>query len=66
MSWDMFKTTPPTVQVRLESSPPGADATTSLGPGCKTPCSVSAPAPDAAFTVAFALPKYQPASVPVT
>ncbi|QQN67285.1 hypothetical protein JIR23_14385 [Bradyrhizobium diazoefficiens] len=65
MSWDMFKSTPPTAQVRLESNPPGADASTSLGPGCKTPCSVSVPAPDAPFTVAFALPKYQPISVPV-
>ncbi|MBP1093676.1 hypothetical protein [Bradyrhizobium diazoefficiens] len=65
MSWGMFKSAPPTVQVRLESNPPGADASTSLGPGCKTPCSVSVPAPDAPFTVAFALPKYQPASVPV-
>ncbi|MBC9876643.1 hypothetical protein G8O24_04665 [Bradyrhizobium sp. INPA01-394B] len=65
MSWDMFKSAPPTVQVRLESNPPGADATTSVGGGCKTPCSVSVPAPDAPFTVAFALPKYQPASVPV-
>lgn len=65
MSWDMFKSAPPPLQVRLESNPPGADATTSLGPGCKTPCSVSVPAPDAPFTVAFALPKHQPASVPV-
>ncbi|QQO21259.1 hypothetical protein JJB98_15630 [Bradyrhizobium diazoefficiens] len=65
MSWDMFKSAPPAVQVRLESNPPGADATTSLGPGCKTPCSVSVPAPDAPFTVAFALAKYQPASIPV-
>lgn len=65
MSWDMFKSAPPAIQVRLESNPQGADATTSLGPGCKTPCSVSVPAPDAPFTVAFALPKYQPASVPV-
>ncbi|UPJ75582.1 hypothetical protein [Bradyrhizobium sp. 187] len=56
-SWDMFKSAPPTVQVRLESNPPGADATTSLGAGCKTPCSVAVPA--------FALPKYQPVSVPV-
>jgi hypothetical protein len=64
-SWDMFKSAPPTVQVRLESNPPGADATTSLGAGCKTPCSVAVPAPDAPFTVAFALPKYQPVSVPV-
>ncbi len=33
-SWDAFKATPPTVQVQLESTPPGADATTSLGPAC--------------------------------
>jgi len=65
MSWDMFKSAPPPLQVRLESNPPGADATTSLGPGCKTPCSVSVPAPDLPFSVAFALPKYQPATVPV-
>ncbi len=65
MSWDMFKSDPPALQVQLDSNPPGADARTSLGPGCKTPCSVSVPAPDAPFTVSFALPKYQPATVPV-
>ena len=65
VSWDMFKSAPPTVQVRLESNPPGADATTSLGQGCKTPCSVSVPAPNAPFTVNYALNKYQPVSVPV-
>ena len=65
MSWDMFKSAPPTVQVQLDSNPPGADAKTSLGPGCKTPCSVSVPAPDAPFTVAFTLPKHQPSTVPV-
>src|ERR1700758_1516972 len=64
-SMDSFKPTPPPVQVQLESNPPGADANTSLGPGCKTPCSVSVPAPDAPFTVSYALNKYQPASVPV-
>jgi hypothetical protein len=61
----MFKSAPPTVQVRLESNPPGADANTSLGPSCKTPCSVSVPAPNAPFTVNYALNKYQPVSVPV-
>ena len=65
MSWDMFKSTPPVVQVQLESSPPGADARTSIGPGCKTPCSVSIPAPDAPFTVSYTLNKFLPASVPV-
>jgi hypothetical protein len=63
---DYFKTTPPNVQVQLESQPSGADAKTSLGPGCKTPCSVSVPAPDTSFTVSYALAKYQPATVTVT
>ena len=64
-SMDSFKPTPPPVQVQLESTPPGADATTSLGPGCKTPCSVAVPAPDAGFTVTFALPRFQPVTIPV-
>ncbi|MDI1265661.1 MAG: hypothetical protein PS018_20640 [bacterium] len=64
-SLDSFKPTPPLVQVQLESTPPGADATTSLGPTCKTPCSLNVPAPDAGFTVTFALPKFIPATVPV-
>jgi hypothetical protein len=62
---DYFKSTPPTIQVQLESNPPGADAKTSLGPGCKTPCSVSVPAPDTGFSVSYTLNKYQPANVPV-
>jgi hypothetical protein len=64
-SLDYFKSTPPTVQVQLESNPPGADARTSLGPGCKTPCSVSVPAPDTGFSVAYTLPKFEPATVQV-
>jgi hypothetical protein len=64
-SLDSFKPTPPPVQVQLESTPPGADATTSLGPGCKTPCSVTVPAPDAGFAVTFTLPRFQSVTVPV-
>ena len=64
-SMDSFKSTPPLVPIQLESTPPGADATTSLGPGCKTPCTVSVPAPDAGFTVTFNLPRFLPATVPV-
>jgi hypothetical protein len=62
---DYFKSTPPAIQVQLESQPPGADAKTSLGPGCKTPCSVQVPAPDTGFSVTFALPRFEPATVPV-
>jgi hypothetical protein len=64
-SLDAFKPTPPTVQVQLESVPPGADARTSLGPGCKTPCSVAVPAPDSGFSVTYTLNKFQPATIPV-
>ena len=65
LSLDSFKPAPLMVKVALESAPPGADATTSLGPACKTPCSVDVPAPDAGFSVTFTLPKFQPATVPV-
>ena len=63
-SMDAFKSTPPPVTVQLESAPQGANAVTSLGPGCKTPCSVSVPAADS-FTVNFTLNKFQPMTIPV-
>lgn len=64
-SWNYFKSTPPTVQVQLESTPPGADARLSIGPGCKTPCSVSVTPPETGFTVTYAMQGLQPATVPV-
>jgi hypothetical protein len=64
-SLDAFKATPPTVQVQLESQPPGADAHTSLGPGCKTPCSVAVTAPDSGFSVTYTMNKFEPATVAV-
>jgi hypothetical protein len=64
-SFDYFKSTPPSIQVQLESTPPGADAKTSIGPGCKTPCSVSIAAPDSGFSVAYALDKFEPQTVQV-
>jgi hypothetical protein len=65
-SMDYFKPAPAIVQVQLESNPPGADARTSLGPGCKTPCSVSLTAPpENGFTVSYTLPKFQPVTIPV-
>src|SRR5712672_676756 len=64
-SFDSLKPAPPTVQVQLESVPSGADAKTSLGPGCKTPCSVAVPAPDSGFSVTYTLNKFQPATIPV-
>ncbi len=64
-SFDSFKEAPPPIQVQLESVPSGAEAQTSLGQGCKTPCTVSVPAPDTGFSVSFTLNKFQPATVPV-
>jgi hypothetical protein len=59
---EMFKSTPPVVTVQLESLPAGAEARTSTGQSCKTPCSVSVSAENN-FTVTFALPKYQSETV---
>jgi hypothetical protein len=64
-SWDAFKSAPPVVQVQLTSTPPGADARTSIGPGCKTPCSVNFTAPEGSdFTVTYMMDKFQSATVP--
>ena len=64
-SMDSLRPTPPAVQVQLESVPSGADAATSVGPGCKTPCSVSVPSPETGFSVTFNMPGFLPATVPV-
>jgi hypothetical protein len=65
-SMDYFKSAPPTMQVQIESNPPGADARTSLGQSCKTPCSVTLAVPESGgFTVSYAMPRFQPATVPV-
>ncbi len=64
-SMDLFKSKPAEVALQLESTPPGAIATTSLGPSCKTPCSVSVAASEN-FTVNYTLSKFQSATVPVT
>lgn len=58
-----FKSEPPTVAVQLDSTPQGADALTSTGQSCKTPCSITVPPGD--FTVTFSMAKFQPATVPV-
>ena len=64
-SLDSFTPAPPTVQVQLDSIPSGADAKTSTGPGCKTPCSVAVPAVNGNFTVTYTLNRFQPVTVPV-
>ena len=64
-SLDAFKPGPPTVQVQLDSTPQGADALTSVGPGCKTPCSVAVTVPDTGFSVTYTLNRFQPVTIPV-
>jgi hypothetical protein len=56
---------PTTMDITLESTPPGADAITSLGPGCKTPCTAAVPSPTDDFSVSFSLNGFQPMTVPV-
>jgi hypothetical protein len=62
-----FKSAPPSIQVQIESTPAGADARTSLGPGCKTPCSVTVTPGDGvtSFLVNYSMAGRQPAGVPV-
>ena len=65
VSFDSLKPSPSPVQVQLESTPPGADARTSLGQSCKTPCSVTLSAPEGGFSVTYAMNKFLPATVQV-
>ena len=53
------------VSLTIESDPPGADAKTSLGPACRTPCMLPVPA-DREFSVSYSLNGYLPQTVAVT
>jgi len=52
------------VSLTIESDPPGADARTSLGHACRTPCMIPVPG-DRAFTVSYSLNGYLPQSIQV-
>lgn len=58
-----FNSGPPTEQVSIESSPPGADARTAAGASCRTPCTLGVPMNDGSITVA--LDGYAPQTIPV-
>jgi hypothetical protein len=68
-SWMQFDTpafmrsAPAATTMQFESEPSGAEARTSLGQSCRTPCSVAVTGTD--FSVSFSLPGYQPQTVPV-
>jgi hypothetical protein len=67
-SWDFMPSMPGlsgnNVSLTIESDPPGADAKTSLGPGCRTPCMIPVPA-DREFSVSYTLNGYLPQTVAV-
>jgi len=63
-SMDFFKSTPATEVLRVESEPPGADARTSQGQSCRTPCELTVQS-GSEMTVSFALNGYQPQTVQV-
>ena len=54
---------PSATTMQFESEPAGAEARTSLGQTCRTPCSLAVAANE--FTVSFTLPGHQPQTVPV-
>jgi hypothetical protein len=64
---DYYRSAPAAVQLQLESTPPGAEARTSLGAVCKTPCSASVTPPDGStsFLVNYSMPGLQPTSITV-
>lgn len=55
---------PATTALNLETDPPGAEAKLSGGGSCRTPCTLPAPLVGD-MTVSFALPGYQPTTIPV-
>jgi hypothetical protein len=61
MSLDALKPKPAMDTVRFESVPLGAEAKTSTGETCRTPCALALPA-NATMTVTFTLAGYQPAT----
>ena len=63
-SFDAFKQKPTTTLLLIQSSPPGAEARTSLGQTCRTPCTMQIGAADD-FTVNFALNGYMPQALTV-
>jgi hypothetical protein len=66
-SWDLKfpSAPPPAATVQVESEPAGAEAKSSVGPSCRTPCALTV-ATSNPFTVTFALAGYESQTVPVT
>jgi PEGA domain len=63
-SLDFMKPAPQAESLAIESEPPGAEAKTSLGQSCRTPCQLSIQ-PGSEFSVTLSLSGYQPQTVSV-
>jgi hypothetical protein len=63
-SLSFMKSTPPTEALRIESDPPGAEARTTLGQSCRTPCELTVD-PASELSVTLTLNGYQPQTVSV-
>src|SRR5436190_4155589 len=63
-SLDFLKSAPQSETLAIESEPAGAEAKTSLGQSCRTPCQLSVQ-PGSEFSVTLALSGYQPQTVSV-
>ena len=63
-AFEFFRPSPSTEQVRIESVPEGAEARSSQGPTCQTPCEFAMP-PGSDFLVTVAMNGYLPVTVPV-
>jgi hypothetical protein len=60
----MASSNPAKATVQLQSQPPGAEAKTSLGSSCQTPCSLELAA-NSDVSVTFSLNGYQPQTIPL-
>ena len=63
-SLDFLKSAPQSETLAIESEPPGAEAKTSLGQSCRTPCQLAVQ-PGSEFSVTLALSGYQAQTVSV-
>jgi hypothetical protein len=63
-NFDFFASKPANTVLTVESNPPGADASASVGGSCRTPCTLSVPAAGD-LTVSYALNGYAPQTLPV-
>ena len=64
LSLDFMKSAPQPETLTIESEPPGAEAKTSLGQNCRTPCQFRVQ-PGSEFSVTLTLSGYQPQTVSV-